>query len=89
MDDYRWTQSSRRHRVGRARARQVLADPVAIVMTTTPDGQQMLLHLGDDHEGRALEVGVLPRGDEQLVIHVMDLRSKHRREYEAGKEDRA
>lgn len=83
-----FTQSARRHRVGRARARHVLADPTAIVPATTPEGREVLLYLGDDHEGRVLEVGVLEKEDGGLlVIHVMDLREKYRPYYETGKED--
>jgi hypothetical protein len=84
-----FTQSARRHRVGRARARYVIADAVAIVPALTPEGREMQLYLGDDHTGRPLEVGTLAKDDGGLlVIHVMDLREKYRSYYDAGKEDR-
>lgn len=83
-----FTQSARRHRIGRARARHVIADPVAIVPATTPEGRVMQIYLGDDHTGRALEVGALAKDDGGLlVVHVMDLREKYRSYYESGKEE--
>jgi hypothetical protein len=88
VPDTEFTQSARRHRVGRERVRQVIADPVAIMSGTTPEGREVQLYLGDDHTGRALEVGVLDKDDGgRLVIHVMDLREKYSSYYEAGKED--
>ncbi len=85
----RFSQSARKHRVAAGRARAVLADPVAIVRVRRPgDSRDLLMHLGEDESGRALEVGVVEdeRGD-WLVIHVMDLRAKYREHYEHGKEE--
>ncbi len=85
----RFSQSARRHRIGRARAQAVLADPVRIVRTPGPAGREMWMYLGDDHTGRALEVGVLEEADATLVVvHAMDLRAKYRDQYERGKEER-
>lgn len=78
--------SSRKHKVGRARALHALLNAVAVVEVERPDGSKMLMHLGDDETGRALEVGVIIEDDVMIVLHVMDLRNRFRAHYEAGKE---
>jgi len=81
-----FTQSARRHKVGRARVRQVLADPVVVVRIEEPgDPRVRMLYLGDDESGRALEVVAVEEGDRLVVIHAMDLRAKFRELYEEGK----
>lgn len=78
-----FAQSARRHRIGRARVRQVLAEPV-LVVEPPPDAanrDRPCLFLGDDDTGRALEViGVFLADGDLLVIHAMDLRAKYRPE---------
>ncbi|WP_187352007.1 hypothetical protein [Allosaccharopolyspora coralli] len=67
----------------------MLAQPYVVVPEPRPGGlPDMLMHLGDDHTGRALEVGdvELADGTGVLVIHVMDLRKKYRGLYERGKQ---
>ncbi len=81
-----FTQSARKHRIGRARVRQVLVDPV--VETVLPAGsglQERLVFLGDDESGRALEVMAVRTDRGLLVIHAMDLRPKWRQLNEEGK----
>ena len=83
--EIRFTQSARRHKIGQARVRQVIAAPRAIleVPSLTPGHADRLLILGDDETGRALEiVAVRVDGDTLLVIHAMDLRDKYRDAYE-------
>lgn len=81
-----FTSSSRRHKVGRARIRQVMADPVAVVrIEEESDPRVRLLYLGDDATGRALEVIAVEESDRLVVIHAMDLRDKFRTIYEEGK----
>lgn len=81
-----FTQSARKHRIGRARVRQVLADPVAeAVLPARLDMQERLVFLGDDESGRALEVMAVRTDRGLLVIHAMDLRPKWRQVYEEGK----
>jgi uncharacterized DUF497 family protein len=81
-----FTQSARRHKIGRERVRQVLADPVVVVRIEEPhDPRVRMLYLGDDESGRALEVVAVDEGDRLVVIHAMDLREKFRMLYEEGK----
>ena len=81
-----FTLSSRKHRIGRARVRQVLAEPVAEAVLPGGSGlQERLVFLGDDESGRALEVMAVRTDRGLLVIHAMDLRPKWRTLYEEGK----
>jgi hypothetical protein len=81
-----FTQSARKHRIGRARVRQVLADPVVeAILPAGGDKQERLVFLGDDASGRALEVMAVRTDRGLLVIHAMDLRLKWRHLYEEGK----
>lgn len=80
-----FTQSSRRHKIGRARVLQVLADPVVVVRMEEADYPRVrVLVLGDDASGRALEVIAVAEEDHLVVIHAMDLREKYRMLYEEG-----
>ncbi len=74
--EIRFTQSARRHRIGRASARHVLAgtEPTPV---TTSSGADAWLYIGPDEGGRELEIITLevrPADSAQpylLVIHVM------------------
>ncbi len=70
----RFTQSARRHRIGRASARHVLATPDPTQVTTS-SGAQAWLYIGPDERGRELEIIALEVADAAqpylLVIHVM------------------
>jgi hypothetical protein len=72
--EIRFTQSARRHRIGRASARHVLAtiDPTPV---TTSSGADAWLYVGPDEQGRELEIVALEVVDAVqpylLVIHVM------------------
>lgn len=80
-----FAQSARKHRVGRARALEVINDPVATVVLRGGDVRQdRLVYLGYDGSGRALEVMAVETDRGLLVIHVMDLRPKWRRMMEEG-----
>lgn len=65
-----WTQSSRRHRIGRAHARHVIntTKPIAI---TTADGSNGLLWVGPDDRGLELEIVAVVLPELYLVIHAM------------------
>ncbi len=81
-----FTQSARKHRIGRARVRQVLADPIAEAILPAEHGrQERLVFVGDDESGRALEVMAVRTDKGLLVIHAMDLRPKWRTLYEEAK----
>ncbi len=53
--EIRFTQSARRHRIGRASARHVLAstEPTSV---TTSSGADAWLYVGPDERGRELEI---------------------------------
>ena len=74
--EIRFTQSARKHRIGRASARHVLATAEATAVTTT-SGADAWLYVGPDERGRELEIIALeayPADGGQsylLVIHVM------------------
>lgn len=78
VENIRFTQSARRHKVGRARALYVIAHPLATVVQVRPGKDDMRILLGEDETGRLIEVGVVVEGDHLLVIHVMDMRAKFR-----------
>ena len=74
--EIRFTQSARRHRIGRASARHVLATAEPTAVTTT-SGADAWLYVRPDERGRELEIIALevhPADGGQsylLVIHVM------------------
>ena len=82
--EIRFTQSARKHRIGRASARHVLATAEPTPVTTT-GGADAWLYVGLDERGRELEIIALevhPADGGQsylLVIHVMptQLRGDH------------
>ena len=81
-----FTQSARRHKIGKARVRQALANPVVVDrIVEGHDPRVRLLILGDDDTGRALEVIAVEEDEVFVVIHAMDLRQKFRALYEEGK----
>lgn len=81
-----FTQSARSLEMGKARVRQVLANPVVVDrIVEEHDPRVRLLILGDDDTGRALEVIAVEEDEVFVVIHAMDLRQKFRALYEEGK----
>lgn len=84
-----FAQSARKHKIGRARVRQMFVAPRAVVEvpSSSPELADRLLIVGDDDSGRALEVVALVADDGVLlVIHAMDLREKYRALYEDGEQ---
>ena len=60
--------------------------PYAVLRQVRPDPPDVVMCLGDDDTGRALEVGAVEVSEDLLlVIHPMDLRDKFRGPYEKGK----
>lgn len=81
----RFTQSARRHRIGRARVRHVLRHARAV---TVDDGPPVrLLVVGEDNTGRTLEIVAVWEFPRLFVIHVMDARPVVVRRYEKGMRD--
>ena len=74
--EIRFTQAARRHRIGRASARHVMASATP-TKTTTDQGNDAWQFIGPDERGRELEViavDVDPPEDGEsylLVIHAM------------------
>lgn len=68
--EVRWTQASRRHRVGRAHARHVMSTAIP-TQTNTSSGNQALLWIGLDDRGVELEIVAAVLPDFYPVIHVM------------------
>lgn len=81
----RFTQSARRHRIGRARARHVLGHAPAVTVDVGPPLR--LLFVGEDHTGRTLEIVAVWEFPRLYVIHVMDARPAVVRRYEEGMQD--
>jgi hypothetical protein len=85
MLQIRFTQAARKHRIGRASVRHVMAT-VTPVGTVTAQGNLAWIYTGDDERGRELEVIAVEidqkegRGPFLLVIHAMpaSLRKKIR-----------
>jgi len=81
--EIRFTQTARKHRVGKASARRVMS-VTAPSATTTTQGNPAWRYVGRDERGRELEiVAVELEGDEQspavlLVIHVLPTRLRGR-----------
>ncbi len=90
-----WTRGSHRHGITRYAARFVVEHcGLVYIQPAPPDSavpDRRLVFLGDDEEGRAIEViGVEmeadANGEDHLrVIHAMALREKCRRQYEEDK----
>lgn len=81
----RFTQSARRHRIGRARARHVLLHTPAVTVDVGPPLR--LLFVGADHTGRTIEIVAVWEFPRLFVIHVMDARPVIVRRYEEGMRD--
>ena len=79
--EIRFTQAARRHRIGRASARYVMARAIP-AGTRTEQGNRGWRYVGLDDRGRELEiVAVEVEGDQGaflLVIHVMPTRFRGR-----------
>ena len=71
MKPVRFTRASRKHRVGRASARYVIATVSAEMTQDEESRADLLTWIGQDERGRELEIVALDRPDCILVIHVM------------------
>jgi hypothetical protein len=87
----KFARSATRHRVSRERSRYVIEHCGLRFKESPPPSNRAVLdlrlvYLGDDAEGRRLEViAVETDKDELLVIHAMRLRSKYKPQYEEAR----
>ncbi|WP_093583918.1 hypothetical protein [Geodermatophilus amargosae] len=81
--EIRFTQAARKHRIGRASARHVMASTAPTPVTTNRDTDAWL-YVGPDERGRQLEVIAVEVGPTEgaspylLVIHVMPTQPRGR-----------
>jgi hypothetical protein len=85
----RFARSATRHRISKDRIRYVIGNYRVRFEQPPPDTERAravstrVVYLGDDGQGRALEVmAVEGKNDELLVIHALELRDKYRKRYE-------
>lgn len=69
--EVRFTQSARKHRIGKARARYVMEAYKPAVTPATSTSSERRLWVGTDHRGVELEIVALTEPNYLLVIHVM------------------
>lgn len=74
MKPIRFTRVSRKHRVGRASARYVMATTEPVESSDVASRVLRRTWTGVDERGRELEVVAIERPDCWLVIHVMPTR---------------
>lgn len=67
----RFTQGSRKHRIGRASARHVIDTAAPTVETDDVTQAVIVRWVGNDERGRELEILAIERSDCRLVVHVM------------------
>lgn len=71
MKPLRFSHSARKHRIGRASARHVIATSPAQSDLHPVTGETLWSWEGDDERGRELEIVAVEKPDALLVIHVM------------------
>ncbi len=76
----KFSKSARKHRIGKQRVREVIADyePTAYF----EDGKMKLRWVGKDARGLELEIVAVVEEELTVVIHVMPYSFKRRRGYE-------
>lgn len=74
----RFTQSARRHRIGKARALHVMNNVEPIRVGADDELQERLLWIGPDDRGLELEVIAIAEPDHIPVIHVMPRQFRRR-----------
>jgi hypothetical protein len=87
----RFARSATKHRISKERIRHVISHCGLAFEEPAPQaseaGDERLVVLGDDADGKELEVMAVegPKG-ELIVIHAMELREKYRAQYEEAKQ---
>jgi hypothetical protein len=74
----RFTQSTRKHRIGRAHALHVMNACEPIVTPATEEHRERRTWIGADDRGVELEIVALVEPDYLLVIHVMPTQYRRR-----------
>jgi hypothetical protein len=69
--DTRFTQSARKHRIGKTRALYVINHYMPINIQSDAETKEKLLWIGQDERGLELEIVAIPLDNYLLVIHVM------------------
>jgi len=69
--DIRFTQSARKHRIGKTRALYVINHYMPINIQSDAETKEKLLWIGQDERGLELEIVVILLDNYLLVIHVM------------------
>jgi hypothetical protein len=80
----RFTQSARRHRIGRARVLSVLSATAYVDVSSPAEQRTRVLFVGRDWTGRLLEVIAVIEENQAVVIHAMDARPSVIRRYVEG-----
>jgi hypothetical protein len=69
--DIRFTQSARKHRIGKARAKYVIRNYEPILVKNEAGIEEKRIWVGRDDRGLELEIVAVAANDYFLVIHVM------------------
>jgi hypothetical protein len=69
--DIRFTQSARKHRIGKTRALYVINHYAPIDIQSDAETREKLLWIGQDDRGLELEIVAIVSDNYLLVIHVM------------------
>ncbi len=69
--EYKFTQSTRKHRIGRARALHVIENHEPLRTIGVNGSRDHLTWIAPDNRGLVLEIEAIDFGQELLVIHVM------------------
>lgn len=80
----RFTQSSRKHRIGRGRVLSVISTTPYVDVSSPAGYRPRILFIGHDWTGRLLEVIAVIEEDHVVVIHAMDARPSVIRRYFEG-----
>jgi hypothetical protein len=78
----RFTSDARKHKIGAAHARFVIENSVAVRTPGQNEFEHRLFWVGVDNRGLELEIAGVEFEDEILIIHVMPMNFRRRRENE-------
>ena len=76
--EIRFTQSARKHRIGKARAVYVIENYQPMAKNDSHSGEQNLRWIGIDDRGLELEIIAVVTPEYLLVIHVMPYRFRRK-----------